>query len=159
MALSGKSLFDLSDDENDFNADDKITSTNYVETEQIIKEVKATSDNLQPYKRKKCRAILELESVRNNDSYSENKTDNNSCDTNLSKDNKEEDGFDFSDDDEFVAAIAEEESSSKETGITHLSLCQNWHKELMKGEISKFNLYYIRIILTVWKEKFVKVDP
>merc|ERR1712200_197185 len=115
-ALSGKSLFDLSDDENDFNADDKITSTNYVETEQIIKEGKATSDNLQPYKRKKCRAILELESVRNNDSCSDNKTDNNSCDTNLSKDNIKEDGFDFSDDDEFVAAIAEEESSSKETG-------------------------------------------
>ena len=72
MALSGKSLFDLSDDENDFNADDKSTTataaTNYVETEQIIKEVKATSDNFQPYKRRKCRAILELESIRNDDS-------------------------------------------------------------------------------------------
>lgn len=117
MALSGKSLFDLSDDENDFNADDNSTTataaTNYVETEQIIKEVKATSDNFQPYKRRKCRAILELESVRNDDFYS----DNNGCDdTTPSKDNKEEDGFDFSDDDEFVAAIAEEESSSKETG-------------------------------------------
>jgi len=117
MMEGTKSLFDLSDDENDF---DTGITTNYVESEQINKEenngnkVKATSDNIQHYKRNKCRAVLEIESLRNGTNSDNNKISNDGLSKDIDdvKDNQEDD-FNFSDDDDFAIAI---EESSNETG-------------------------------------------